>query len=143
MTLVRLNNWMPELSNIMNNYFDRSPLIDNSFTNATQPPVNIYETDGDFQIELAAPGYSKTDFTLEVNNNILTVAAKKENASAEGLVTRKQQFNFESFERSFHLPKNAIDDANINASYVDGILKITLLKKEEVKPKPARMIEVA
>ena len=143
MTLVRLNNWMPELSGIMNNYFDRSPLFNDSFNTSTQPSVNIYESDNDFQIEVAAPGFKKKDFNVEVNNDVLTISATKETKEPKDLLVRKRQFSYESFERTFNLPKQVVDDSTIKANYEDGILYITIGKKEEVKPKPARLIEIA
>lgn len=143
MTLVRLNNWIPEMSNIMNNLVDRSPLFDQPTINSTIPSVNIYETDDDFQIEVAAPGYKKKDFSIEVENNTLTLSAKKETKGQEELIVRKRQFNYESFERSFTLPKSSADDSKVKASYIDGILTISIAKKEAAKPKPARVIEVA
>lgn len=143
MTLVRLNNWMPELNHVMNNLFDRSPLFDNNCSSSSIPMVNIYETENDFQIEVAAPGYKKKDFSIEVNDGVLKLKAEKEDKGKEGFWVRKKSFGYSSFERSFTLPKNIVDDSKIEASYEDGILLIAIAKREEAKPKPARMIDVA
>lgn len=143
MTLVRFNNWMPEFSNIMNNHFDRSPLFDQKIINTTIPSVNVYESEDDFQIEVAAPGYKKKNFSIEVDNNILKISAEKEVKERDGFFTHKKQFSYASFERSFNLPDDLVDESKISASYEDGILQIQIAKKEEAKPKPARMIQVA
>lgn len=115
-----------------------------SQTNTTLPSVNIKEDADAYKVEVAAPGFEKEDFKLELNHNLLTVSSEKkiENETKEGEVFTKREFSYQSFSRSFTLPQTA-DSERIQASYEKGILQITIPKKEEAKPKPARMIEIS
>jgi HSP20 family protein len=111
--------------------------------NRMVPPVNIRENENSFMVELMAPGMRKEDFNIELENDLLTISSeiKQENNEENGKYT-KREFTFSSFRRSFTLPETVKED-DINASYQDGILKITLPKKEEALPKPKRLIEIA
>ena len=145
MTLVRLNNWMPELSNIMNNVFDRSP-YDSELTNYTagmSPAVNIMENENEFLLDLVVPGMKKEDFKIELNNQLLTVSAEKEESTESTGIYRRREFNIHSFKRSFTLPKHIVDDNRIEAHYDAGILRLVIGKKEEAKPKPSKTINIA
>ncbi|RZJ29423.1 MAG: Hsp20/alpha crystallin family protein [Flavobacterium sp.] len=110
--------------------------------NTSVPPVNIRETDNSFEVELSAPGKSKEDFNIELENELLTISSeyKNESTSEEGKFTRRE-FQYSSFRRSFTLPETVKDD-DIKASYENGILKISLPKKEEALPKPKRQIDI-
>ena len=111
---------------------------------ANVPAVNIKETDTVFRIELAAPGKKKEDFNVEVDHNVLTISSEERSETNEkdneGKYTRKE-FSYNSFRRSFTLPETVNLDT-INASYEDGVLHVTLPKKEEALPKPKRLIEI-
>jgi HSP20 family protein len=111
-------------------------------TNLSVPPVNIRETDMTFEVELSAPGKAKEDFNIELDNDMLTISSeqKSENTSEDGKFTRRE-FSHSSFRRSFTLPETVKED-EIKASYENGILKITLPKREEALPKPKRMIDI-
>ena len=143
MTLVRFNSEMPELANIMNNLFDRSPLFphaDHSF----QPAVNVTETADNYLLEFAVPGFKKEDFKVEVNNHVLTVSTEIEEVKREeGNVYTRREFAVKPFSRSFNLSKQRIDDGQIEARYENGILALRLAKREEAKPKPSRLIDIA
>lgn len=142
MTLVRLNPAMPELYNIMNNVFDRSPLC-RDFKNGHQAPAaNILENEQSFIIEMAVPGFLKEDFKLELDNHLLTISAEKAKSENEGLTVLRQEFTPVSFQRTFTLSKEAVDESAIEAAYENGVLTIRLAKREEAKPKPARTIAV-
>jgi HSP20 family protein len=110
-------------------------------TAKNRPAVNIIETEDDFRIELAAPGFGKDDFHLNVENQVLTIAGKKEIAQKEGEKYTRREFNFNEFERRFTLSET-IDLERINAAFNQGILVVTLAKKEESKPQPPRKIEI-
>ena len=107
------------------------------------PPVNIRETEDSFTVELMAAGMKKEDFNIEIDNDLLTISAevKTENNEENGKFTRRE-FSFASFKRSFTLPET-VKEEDINAAYEDGILKITLPKKEEALPKAKRLIEIS
>lgn len=105
------------------------------------PSVNIKETNDHFLIEVAAPGLSKEQFHIEIEQDQLVISAKRE----ENKVEKKDQymrreFSTSSFRRSFHVD-HTIDTEGIDATYVDGILAVILPKKEEVKIE-AKKIEI-
>jgi HSP20 family protein len=144
MSLVRFSNHVPTL-------FDRffeGDLFDwsnrnFSMTNTTLPSVNIKESTDEFKVEIAAPGFYKEDFKLELNHDVLTISSEKqvENETKENEHFSKREFSYQSFTRSFTLP-NIVDIERIDANYDKGILTISIPKKEEAKPRPSRMIEI-
>ncbi len=108
----------------------------------TSPAVNIIEADNDFKIEVAVPGLSRNDFNIEVEDDVLTLSsvAKEEKEEKMPNYTRRE-FNFSSFKRSFQLPET-IDQDKIQASHKEGVLTITLVKKEEEVQKAPKQIVV-
>ncbi|PCH97322.1 MAG: hypothetical protein COB85_02825 [Bacteroidetes bacterium] len=109
----------------------------------TRPAVNIQETNTDFLVEVAAPGFQKNDFTVEIDNNQLIISSKREDTSDEsGNHFTKREFTYGSFQRTFTLPESVKED-KITAKYEDGILKLTLPKQEEALIKPAREIKIS
>lgn len=96
-----------------------------------QPSVNILETANAFELEFAAPGFEKQDFSLNVENEYLTVSAQKETKQEENneRYTRRE-FRFDAFKRSFKLPATINQEA-VSAVYKNGVLQVTLPKKEE------------
>ena len=124
-------------------------LIDDLFINqdwnhisATLPAANIIEADDHFNIELAAPGKKKSDFTIKLDEGVLTISSETETKSTEkdGSFTRKE-FGYSSFKRSFNIPETISDD-KISASYKEGILTVSLPKKEEALPQPKKLISI-
>lgn len=127
-------------------YYHRNPAIRNfvggsSKSNVTVPAVNIKSDENNFTLELAAPGYQKEDFKIEVENNFLKISSEKATEETKEKFSHRE-FKFADFKRVFTLSKN-IDSTNITANYEQGILTVTLPILEEAKPKPAREIEVA
>ncbi len=108
------------------------------------PAVNVKETDEEFYIELAVPGLSKENFNIELDNDVLTISSaiksEKENTENIGKYTRKE-FNYSAFKRSFSLP-DTVEGTGIEASYENGVLLVTIPKKEEAKIQPKRLIEI-
>ena len=101
---------------------------------AVQPVVNILETAGGFRLEVAAPGLAKEDFKVNVEKNLLTISAQKENVhAAEGIKVHRREFAYGAFERVFRLPET-IDTDNVQATFNNGILYVNLNKKAETKP---------
>jgi HSP20 family protein len=109
----------------------------------TVPAVNIKETDGVFAVALVAPGLKKEDFKIEVENGLLTISheAKNEQVQEDGKYTRRE-FTQASFKRAFTLPDTVNEEA-ISANYEDGILTLSLPKKDEAQLKTKRMIEIS
>ncbi len=135
MTLVKFNQ--PGARNL-NNFLD-SFLNDNAYSqnsNFNFPAVNINESKDDYQLEFNVPGRNKEDFKITVEKNILTFSYdKKEEAKDENKKQVKKEFSLQSFKRSFTLDEKIAAD-NIAAKYENGILTLTLPKKEEVKIQP-------
>ncbi|MHB9056401.1 MAG: Hsp20/alpha crystallin family protein [Paludibacteraceae bacterium] len=138
--------------------FTGNPLIDRFFdndlfdwasknystTNTTLPSVNVKENDNEYSIEVAVPGFEKNDFKIEINNDVLTVSSEKQEENEtknDNERYTKREFSYQSFSRSFSLPKTA-DGEKVAALYDKGILKISVPKKEEAKPKAPRAIEI-
>lgn len=115
-----------------------------STTNTTLPSVNIKESTDDFEVDVAAPGFEKNDFKIELNHDRLTISSEKQvnNETKEGQQFTKREFSYQSFSRSFTLP-NTADSEKIEAKYENGILRVRIPKKEEAKPKPARQISIS
>lgn len=107
------------------------------------PAVNIKENEDSFEILLAAPGLTKEDFAIEVDENVLTISSEINQTKdvKEEKFTRRE-FNFTNFKRAFTLPETVNED-KIEASYVNGILKLILPKKEEALPKEKRSIKIS
>ena len=93
---------------------------------------------------MAAPGMKKEDFRLELDGNTLTIASewKNENEVKEGERYTRREFSYQSFQRSFTLPKNVVDVDQIIARYENGVLRLLIPKKEEARQKPPRTIEI-
>jgi len=129
------------LSELMED-FDRNWLR-SSETRPMIPAVNISEKEDDFMLELAAPGMQKSDFKINLDNNVLTISSEKEDESEEKSEKySRKEFCYSSFSRSFTLPKS-INFDKIKADYKDGVLKVNLPKREDAKVALNRQIEIA
>jgi len=141
------NQNFPTLSNWLDDIFNRdlvpSVFTSNFNTGITLPKVNIKETANDFAVEMAVPGLKKSDFQIDIDNQVLSISTetKEDNERKEENYTRRE-FGYSSFKRTFTLPESVNAD-KINASYNEGILSILLPKKEEAKQKPARSIKIS
>ena len=112
------------------NVFDRG-----LFRKDTLPAVNIKENEADYQIEVAAPGYKKNDFKIEVSEGILSISAEtKDEKSEETDNYTRKEFTSSSFCRSFSLPEN-VNDEKVHAKYEDGLLQLKLVKSKKAEPK--------
>ena len=115
-----------------------------STTSTTLPSVNIKETADNYEVEVAAPGMDKNDFKITLDGNQLTISSVKENEeTTENENYSRREFSYQSFQRSFELPKNVVDEDKIIARYENGLLLLSIPKREEAKPRPPRMIEIS
>jgi HSP20 family protein len=107
--------------------------------------VNVKETAESFEVEMAAPGMKKEDFKVELNNNILSISSEQKQEHEEKNNERftRKEFSYQSFHRSFQLSREAVDADNIQAKYENGVLHLTIPKREEVKQKPSRLINIS
>lgn len=135
MSLVKFNNRTRNTAPYFNNVFDSlfSDALNKNYGISKMPAVNIAETAVSYKIELAAPGLNKEDFKIELKKDNLSVWAEKKSEQTEEQkdYTRKE-FEYLSFARSFVLPEG-VDTEKISAEYLNGVLNITLGKKEPVK----------
>lgn len=134
---------------LVDQFFGRdflSDLFDDRFTGVSTPAVNIIEGKDDFRIEVAAPGLNKEDFHIELDNKLLTISCdkeeKNENSNDDGNRIVRREFSYTCFKRSFILP-GSVDGEKITASQKDGILNISIPKREEAKLKPSREIKIS
>jgi HSP20 family protein len=108
------------------------------------PAVNVLEDPDNFKIEVAAPGLEKKDFKIDLDNNVLTISSEKEykhEDEKDGKYMRRE-FAYASFKRSFTLPES-VDADKIKANYKEGLLYISIPKREEAKQKPPRQISIS
>lgn len=140
MNLVRKTNpWFPSL---LDEFITRDLGIDLASRSQAVPAVNISETDTAFSLSLAAPGKTRKDFQIELDEHILTISSDSntEHESSHENFTRKE-FSYESFQRSFRLP-DTVNTQAIKANYKEGILTVELPKLKEAIPEPKKTIEV-
>ena len=134
-----LNRWKPTL---LDELFDDRWFNFDTF-NQTFPAVNTIENDNQYLLEIAVPGMDKKDFEIEIQNDLISISSisKQEKEVKDNLNYNRQEFNYNSFHRTFSLPKE-VDQSKIKAIYSNGILTITLPKLKEVISKSKKLIEV-
>lgn len=99
------------------------------------PRVNIVESNDDFRLEMQVPGFDKKDLKIEMVDDTLTIRGEHtEEQQNEDTRWTRREFSRTSFERSFVMPQSVKADA-IKADYMNGVLKLTIPKSEEAKPK--------
>ena len=148
MTLIKRNSFSPTFPRFFDDFlsqelFNRG-LHNYSTTNTTLPAVNIMEDNDGFTVEMAAPGMGKKDFQVNLDNETLTISSHKEikHEVREDQRFTRREFSYQSFQRTFHLPKSVVDDSKIEAKYENGILRILIPKREEAKALPPRQIAI-
>lgn len=146
MSVIRRGSSPAMLPEVWDNFFNRDIFgWDSNFVNEGQslPAVNIKEDDNGFQVEMAAPGMKKNDFKIQIDGSALTISSeKKEQKNGKDGNYSRREFSYQSFYRTFHLPKEIVDSEKIQARYEDGILKLEIPKRAEAKQKPSRLIDV-
>lgn len=144
MPVRRNQNWLPS---IFNDFFGNE-WVDKS--NVTAPAVNILETEDDFKIEVAAPGMTKEDFKVHINEeNELVISMEKKNEHKDEDKDKKhkgtylrREFSYSQFQQSLILPDN-VEKEKIAASVENGVLTVEIPKKKETVAAPAsRQIEI-
>ena len=144
MSLIKRESF-PVFPQLLDDFFNMDwGFKNNSMTNTTLPAVNIVESNEAFTVEMAAPGMNKEDFHIELDNEILTISSEREirNELEENDKFTRREFSYQSFKRTFQLPKSVVDDAKIQAKYENGILHVIIPKKEEAKALPPRQIKI-
>lgn len=146
MTLIRTKTNRDGFQGLFDNLFaSEFPLgnLQNVPSGNSLPKVNIVENDQSFQLELAAPGLEKSDIKIQLEHEFLVVSSEKKEEELGNTNKRytKKEFSYQSFRRVFTLPE-LVDTDKIEASYVNGVLLVTIPKKEEAKPQPPKSIQI-
>jgi len=112
------------------------PMLRNGYLNGrlTEPRMNVLEREDAWLLELAAPGLHKEDFRIETEAGRLRISARKEAEAAQGEEVLRREFGEYDFEKSFKL-SDKVKVEGISASYEAGVLRLTLPKAEEAKPR--------
>lgn len=125
------------LNNLVDSFFTELPTLFKQ--DISQPltkgntPVNVKELDDRYVMEVIAPGYEKTDFNLKLDQNLLTISGERKTELNENKGKQiRSEYSYRSFKRSFTIDEK-IDATKIEASYINGVLLLSLPKKEEVK----------
>jgi len=150
MNLVKRNSpvstaWPMLLDNLFNRDAFKEGNLNFYDASTSTPAVNIKENPDSYALEVAAPGMEKKDFKVELDNDVLTITAEKSTETSdsdEGVYSRKE-FSYQSLRRSFTFPQDIVDKERIEAKYKDGILHITIPKKENFIRSGIRQIEIS
>ena len=140
MPVRRTQNWLPS---IFNDFFDNDWMVK---ANATAPAINVFETEKEYKVELAAPGMTKEAFNVHIdeeNNLVISMEKKTENKEEkkEGRYLRRE-FSYSKFQQTMILPDD-VDKEKISAQVENGVLNIDLPKfSEQEKEKAKRFIDV-
>lgn len=139
MTIIRrTSNWLPS---VFNDFFGNE-WVEN--TNKSVPAINIKQCEDSFMVEVAAPGMTKEDCNVsldEDNNLVISFKRESESEEKEGHYLRRE-FSYSEFKRKMILPDN-IERERIAAKVENGVLSIDIpmVKEEDIKPK-AKQIEI-
>ena len=148
MSLIKFNDPLrfPWNTSVFSNFLNAGDFFNDDFfgKDDLMPAMNIKEHNKDLEIELAAPGFTKKDFNISMDNNGLHIEAKKTKKVEEKEEDfLRKEFSYNSFKRSMSLPDSIDVDKKVKATYEDGILKFKLLKKETAKTLPKKVIEIS
>lgn len=141
MPIRKTQNWLPS---IFNDFFDNDWMVK---ANATAPAINVFETEKEYKIELAAPGMTKEDFNVHIdedNNLVINMEKKSENKEEDKKDGRylRREFSYSKFQQTMILPDD-VDKEQIEACVENGVLNIELPKfTEQEKEKEKRIINV-
>ncbi len=134
MTLVKRN--YRTFDNLFEELFNNVPAAWGKEAGLNVPPVNIHENEEAYHLELSAPGLAKEDFKINLEKGLLTISFEKKNeAENKEYKTHRREFSVTSFKRSFTVD-DKVNAEGIQAKYDNGVLKLFLPKKEEVKALP-------
>ena len=139
MPVRRTQNWLPS---IFNDFFDNDWMVK---ANATAPAINVFETEKEYKVELAAPGMTKEDFNVHIdeeNNLVISMEKKTENKEEKKDRYLRREFSYSKFQQTMILPDD-VDKEKISAQVENGVLNIDLPKfSEQEKEKAKRFIDV-
>lgn len=125
-------------SDLMRDYFG----TELNGSSSSNPRVNIVETKDSWELNFALPGVKKEDININVEKDLLTVSHKLSEKEEEGFIYNRREFNFRGFERSFNLPES-VNTEKIKAKMDNGILNVSLPKKDDAIDKGPREIKIS
>ena len=138
MNLIRKQNtWFPSL---MDEFINTNWNVNSMRHSNLNPAVNIKENDKSYCLDIAAPGLNKDNIEVSYENKILSIEVVNSNKDLNTEYNRFE-FDYNSFKRSFKLP-DSIELSKIDASYLNGILSISLPKKKEAQTQPKKLIKI-
>ena len=128
--LKRTHGGLVPFRSMLSNFFEHNDFLSDGFWNKDWvPAVNISETNDHYNIEVAAPGMKKDDFKVKVEKGVMHISAeKKEEKKEEKKNYTRQEYNYNSFSRSFTLPDD-VKEEDIKANYDNGVLKLSIARK--------------
>ena len=126
------------LTNVFDELFNSLPSVYDNGVRSNVAAVNIKENDNGYNLEFNVPGRNKEDFKINVDKGLLTVSYDKKEDVEKDVKSIRKEFSFSSFKRSFTLDEK-INAEGIEAKYENGILRVSLPKKEEVKIAPKQI----
>ena len=134
------DSWLPD---IFNDFFDNSWM---ERTNYTAPAINVIENEKEYEVELAAPGLTKEDFQIHVDNEgNLQIAMEKKIENKEGKKHGRylrREFSYEKFAQTLLLPDD-VDQEKIQAKMENGVLNVHLPKREKIQqPEKVKQITI-
>jgi HSP20 family protein len=143
MALIKRSEWPAFEGSLLSDFFDDPRFFSSPWlAGRNLPAVNIKENEKDYEVEVAAPGFDKKDFNISLDNGLLTVSAEKREEKEKSEDNyRRREFGYSSFSRSFNLPTNT-NEEDINAKYQDGVLKLSIAKKDKANAKTKKAIDV-
>ncbi|OED42623.1 heat-shock protein [Flavobacteriaceae bacterium (ex Bugula neritina AB1)] len=146
MSLIKFNrNRFPLFNDKVSSWLDTNDFFSDDFfiRDKDLPAMNVKENKDDFEIELAVPGFSKKDIEVTMEDDVLHICAKqsKEEVEEDENYTRRE-FSYSSFDRKLQLPGSINQNEKVKATYKNGLLSLSLAKKEEAKEPPKKVIEI-
>lgn len=123
-------------------FFNEVPALLNPDNHDVFPAINLIENNKHYEIEIAAPGFKKDDFKVEMDNGVLKIYAESEEEKVKEVINyTRREFSYNSFERSFNVPDDS-DESSVDAEYKDGILRLSIKKLEVKKAENKKRISV-
>ena len=148
MIMMPVRRTQNSLPSIFNDFFDNDWMVK---ANATAPAINVFETEKEYKVELAAPGMTKEDFNVHIdeeNNLVISMEKKTENKEESNKDEKKEgrylrrEFSYSKFQQTMILPDD-VDKEKISAQVENGVLNINLPKfTEQEKEKTKKFIDV-
>ena len=145
MRLIKHNPELNAFDHLFDSFFRDEPMhwMQKTAARKSRLAVNIHETKEAYNLEVLVPGFSKEELYIELEKGLLTLKAEhqEEQEATEKNYTRRE-FRKQSFERSFRLPENEVEEDNIKANFKNGILELSIPKLQKVETETKKLIDI-